>query len=106
MRLLATVPGAERKGDRMPYTSLNGNMYSLLDETGTLALRLSPTDRMAFIERFASSLHQAHGRVMKEYVSVPAPMLAEVERLAPWFAASHAYAATLKPKATVRKGSR
>jgi hypothetical protein len=102
-RLLATVPGVERKGDRMPYTSVNGNMYSFLDETGALALRLSAADRAAFMERYDTSLHEAHGHVMKEYVTVPPTILADANDLDSWLAASHAYAATLKPKGTTRK---
>jgi hypothetical protein len=101
-RVIAAVPGEECKGDRMPYTSMNGNMYSFLDETGTLALRLSPAERMVFMERFDTSLHEAHGHVMKEYVTVPPSMLDDLDLVAPWFVASHANAATLKPKATVR----
>jgi hypothetical protein len=104
-RLIAVEPGIERKGARMPYTSINGNMYSFLDETGALALRLSPSDRAAFMERFGATLHEAHGIVMKEYVSVPASMLDDPELLEPWFLASHAYALTLKPKATTRGSS-
>ena len=100
-RLVATVPGVERKGARMPYTSLNGNMYSYLDGE-ILALRLAPADRTAFIERYGAALHESHGHVMKEYVSVPASMLDELAELAPWLASSHAYAATLKPKPTKR----
>lgn len=30
-KLLATIPGIERKGATMPYTSLNGNMFSFID---------------------------------------------------------------------------
>jgi hypothetical protein len=41
--LVATNPKVERKGAAMPYTSLNGHMFSFLTQTGTLALRL-PAD--------------------------------------------------------------
>jgi len=52
-RLVATVPGVERKGAKMPYTSANGNMSSFLD-SGTLALRLSKDDRDRFIAEFGT----------------------------------------------------
>lgn len=102
-RLVATSPGLERKGAKLPYTSMNGNMSSFLSETGVLALRLSSADRTAFMSRFETTLHEAHGHVMREYVSVPVPLLADTETLTPWFAASVAYVAGLKPKATTRK---
>jgi hypothetical protein len=104
-RLIATSPGLERKGARLPYTSINGNMSSFLGEAGVLALRLSASDRTAFLSRFDTSLHEAHGHVMKEYVSVPGPLLEDTEALAPWFAASLAYVVGLKPKATTRKAA-
>jgi hypothetical protein len=101
-RLVATQPGLERKGATVPYTSLNGHMFSFLSGSGALALRLPPIDRAAFLERYTTTLHEAYGTVMKEYVTVPDALLADTEQLAPWFAASHAYIATLKPKPTRR----
>ena len=46
-------------------------MFSFLDGDGMIALRLSPADRQEFIDRCDASLHEAHGTVMREYVSVP-----------------------------------
>ena len=101
-RIVAMVPGVERKGASIPYTSLHGNMFSYLDG-GSLVLRLGPDDRAAFLEEFGTQLHQAYGIVQKEYVDVPDSLLADTESLRRWFAASHAYAATLRPKPTTRK---
>ena len=39
-RLVATNPDLKRKGKTMPYTSLNGHMFSFLTKEGMLALRL------------------------------------------------------------------
>jgi hypothetical protein len=103
-RLIATVPGIERKGANLPYTSINGNMFSFVDARG-LALRLSPEDRAAFIAEFDARLHEGHGHVMKEYVTVPPPVLADTDVLAPWFAASWIYASALKAKPTTRKAA-
>ena len=71
-RVIATVQGVERKGAKIPYTSLNGNMSSYLAEDGTLVLRLAAADREAFLARYRSRLHEAYGVVQKEYVDVPA----------------------------------
>jgi hypothetical protein len=35
-KLVANNPSIKRKGDTMPYTSLNGNMVSLLGKDGSL----------------------------------------------------------------------
>ena len=102
-RLIATRPEVERKGARIPYTSLNGNMSSYLAEDGTLVLRLAAADREAFLARYASRLHEAYGIVQKEYVDVPGKLLEATADLAPWFAASVTYVGGLRPKPS--KGS-
>jgi len=44
-RLVATNPQVERKGATMPYTSLNGNMFSFLMKSGRVGLRLPEAER-------------------------------------------------------------
>ena len=102
-RVVATLPGVERKGATVPYTSVNGHMFSYLSATGTLALRLAPADRETFIERFRTGLHEAYGIVQKEYVTVPDEVLDDTPTLAPYLAASYAYVSALKPKPTTRR---
>ncbi|MGE0135233.1 MAG: hypothetical protein AB7T16_08885 [Dehalococcoidia bacterium] len=58
--LLAHWPEVERRGASMPYTSLNGNMYSFLGADG-LALRLPKEAREAFVDRFGTRLYEANG---------------------------------------------
>ena len=69
-RLIATQPDVVRKGAAMPYTSVNGNMFSYLQD-GHLVLRLPADERAAFLDRHDTHLHQTHGIVQKEYVDVP-----------------------------------
>jgi len=101
-KIVATIPGLERKGASVPYTSLNGNMFSFLEADGTLALRLSKEDREEFINRFNSRLHTAYGIVQKEYVDVPATLLHSTAEMSRYFARSYEYAKTLKSKPTKR----
>jgi hypothetical protein len=103
-RLVATIPGVDRKGKTLPYTSLNGHMFSFLGEGSVIALRLGPDDRRAFIQRYGATLHEAHGAVMREYVRVPDALADDTSALAPWFERSRAYVAGLKPKPTKRAG--
>ena len=93
-----TIPEIERKGAFVPYTSLNGNMFTYLDSTGTLALRLPKGDRDAFLDKYQAKLCEAYGIVQKEYVSVPAALLENTDELAPYFQVSYQYAMSLKPK--------
>ncbi|MFT5265293.1 MAG: hypothetical protein ACI8YQ_004044 [Polaribacter sp.] len=44
-KLIAANPAIERKGKSMPYTSVNGHMFSFLSKEGTMGLRLSREDR-------------------------------------------------------------
>jgi hypothetical protein len=104
-RLIARFPAIERKGATMPYTSMNGNMFSYLDAEGSMALRLASSDRADFMAAFAAQLHEAYGFIQQEYVTVPAALLADTDRLVPWFERSVAYAATLRPKPTTKKKS-
>lgn len=98
--------GAEMKGASMPYTSVNGNMNSFLDKTGTCAVRLGKVEREAFLQEFATPIyHHETGVEMKEYVTVPPSLLSDARRLGGWLRKSLDYAKTLKPKATTRKKS-
>jgi hypothetical protein len=101
-KLVATVPGVELKGASMPYTSVNGHMFSFLDKEGNLALRLPEMEREAFIKAFRTSLCEAHGTVLKEYVSVPEEAFADTKRIAASFRQSHKYVSAMKPKPTKR----
>jgi TfoX/Sxy family transcriptional regulator of competence genes len=102
-KLVATNPAVERKGDTMPYTSLNGNMFTLLTKEGTLILRLDPGTQAAFVKKYKSKLPVQYGAVMKEYVEVPDALLAKTRELKPYFDLSYAYASSLKAKPTKKK---
>lgn len=102
-KLVASHPYAERKGDTVPYTSLNGNMYSYLSKDGFLALRLAPADREAFLEKYKTTLVYAYGIIQKEYVTVPDSLLKNTDELKLYFDLSYEYVSSLKPKPTTKK---
>ena len=102
VRVVAVTAAVEVKGATMPYTSLNGHMFSFLTKDGTLALRLPQEDRVAFLKKYKTKLCEQHGTVMKEYVEVPASLLAKTAELKLYFKISHAYVGELKPKATTK----
>jgi hypothetical protein len=103
-RMLAGVPEAELKGAECPYTSLNGNMYSNISRANVIGLRLGPADRAAFLAKFNGTLFESiPGFIQKEYVAVPAALLDDTPTLQDYFQRSHAYAGTLRPKATQQR---
>jgi hypothetical protein len=102
-KLVATNPEVEQKGASVPYTSLNGNMFSYLHASGAMALRLPEAERKKFLAKYKTSLFEAYGVVQKEYVTVPDSLLAKTDELRPYFEISVEYAKSLKPKPTKRR---
>jgi hypothetical protein len=102
-KLVATNPRVERKGATMPYTSLNGHMFSFLTKIGTLALRLPADERDAFLKKYKTRLCEQHGSVLAEYVEVPDTLLKKTHELKKYFDLSYAYVVSLKPKPTKKK---
>ena len=103
-QLIATNPRIERKGAANPYTSLNGNMFTLLHQS-RLAIRLPQDKREEFLKKHKTTLFEAYGTVMKEYVAVPEGLLKNTKELKKYLDFSYEYAKTLKPKPTKKKSS-
>ena len=101
-KLIAALPEIERKGAANPYTSLNGNMFTLLHE-GNLAIRLPQHEREKFLKKYKTSLYVAYGAVMREYVAVPDSLLAKTSELKKYVEMSYEYTKTLKSKPTQKK---
>jgi hypothetical protein len=102
-KLLATVPGVERKGDTVPYSSHNGHMFTYLSKAGVMALRLPETDREGFLEKYAARLCTQYGIVQKEYVEVPDALLQKPKELKTYLEISFAYVSGLTPKSAAKK---
>ena|ERR1700731_1460198 len=102
-KLVSTLPNVQRKGATVPYTSINGHMFSYLSKTGTLALRLPEDARELFLKKYKATLCKQYGVVQKEYVEVPDALLKKTSELKEYFALGFAYVGTLKPKPTTRK---
>lgn len=102
-KLVATNPRVERKGATVPYTSLNGHMFSYLSKQGRLQLRLPDAEREAFLKKYKAKLTEAYGKVQPEYVEVPDALLASTRELKQFFDCSYEYVSSLKPKPTARK---
>ncbi|HKD81000.1 MAG TPA: hypothetical protein VKH81_14985 [Candidatus Angelobacter sp.] len=102
-KLLQTIPEIERKGAANPYTALNGNMFTLLLQSKSLAIRLPKAEREGFLKKHKTRLFEAYGAVMPEYVAVPDSLLKNTKELQKYLQISYDYAKTLKPKATKKK---
>jgi len=103
-QLLATRPAIERKGKANPYTSLNGHMFTLLHDSRRLAIRLPEDKREEFLKKHKTTLFEAYGRTMQEYVAVPDALLKNTKELQRYLELSYEYVKTLKPKPSRKKG--
>ena len=101
-KLIATIPGIQRKGAANPYTALNGNMFTLLHQS-RLAIRLPEDKREEFRKKYKTGLFEAYGAVMPEYVAVPDALLMKTKELQRYLELSYEYVKTLKPKPTKKK---
>jgi hypothetical protein len=104
-RLIETNRNIERKGVGLPYTSVNGHMFTFLTASGSLAIRLPQSEREAFIRKYNSALFEAHGVILKEYVAVPDQLLKNTGELTKYLDLSFQYAMTLKPKTPKKSAS-
>ena len=102
-KLVATNAAVQRKGATVPYTSVNGHMFSYLGKTGELALRL-PADALGpFLKKYKTTHCQLYGVVQKEYAMVPDKLLRKTSELKKYFDISFAYVSSLKSKPTKKK---
>jgi TfoX/Sxy family transcriptional regulator of competence genes len=74
-------------------------MFTLLHQS-RLAIRLPEHEREKFLKKYKTSLFEAYGTVMKEYVAVPDNLLPKTKELKKYLELSYSYSKTLKPKQT------
>ncbi|MEL6535405.1 MAG: hypothetical protein AAFQ98_08340 [Bacteroidota bacterium] len=102
-KLLATDGRMEMKGKKFRYTSVNGHMFTYLDPTGCLGIRMSKEDQKAFGDLYGSEPYIQYNSVMRDYVKVPDDLFLDTETLAPWLTKSYSYITSLPPKPTTKK---
>lgn len=101
-KLVATHPNAVLKGATIPYTSLNGHMYSFISKEDEVTLKLPEDEKTRFIDKYKTKLAENYGIVQKEYVVVPDNLLKKTNELKEYFNISYKYVSSLKPKTTAK----
>ena len=97
-KLIATNADIPRKGDVHPYTSVNGHMFSYLDQTGVMGLRLPKDELEPFIKKYKTKLFESYGVVKKDWVEIPDTLLKKTKELKKYLDMSFEHTKTLKPK--------
>lgn len=64
-RLIEMNPNFERKGKTVPYTSVNGHMFSQLNKAGEIGIRLSKEDGERFMKEHQTTVFKSYGSVMR-----------------------------------------
>lgn len=96
-------PRAERrKMFGYPCGFVGGNMFTGLHQE-SLIVRLAEKDRRELIGKGGAVFEPMAGRPMKEYVAVPAAVVADEKALRRWMARAFEYAASLPAKAPKAK---
>jgi len=102
--MVATQPDVLHKGQaKLPHTSVNTWMFSMVSKDGRVGLRLPKDRRAEFNEKYQTGDYKNYGATIREYSEVPLDLLQNIAELAPWFAESYAYTQSLKPKPTKKK---
>jgi len=73
-------------------------MFTYLDQTGTLGMRLPPDQVDAFLKKYMSTMFVSYGVVKKDWVTVPDALLKKTKELKKYLDMSFEHTRTLKPK--------
>jgi hypothetical protein len=96
--LVANCPRFKRKGKTMPYTSVNGYMFSLLNKAGEIGIRFSKEVQEKYIKEFDSTIFKSYNSIMHGYVLIPENMLEDLDNVARYLDESYDYVISLEPK--------
>jgi TfoX/Sxy family transcriptional regulator of competence genes len=103
-RATSDLPGAEpRTMFGYPSVFLNGNMLACIFQD-RIMVRLSESDRTAAGQIGGKPFEPSPGRAMKEYVELPAKVVASPPELRSWVERGRSFVATLPKKAKKKKG--
>ena len=96
---MTAIPAQKRMMFGCPVYSVNGNMFTGV-HASDIFIRLADADRQQFLKSFdeAAPFEPVAGRIMKEYVTLPAAVYESPERFLVWLDKSIKYAAELPPK--------
>jgi TfoX/Sxy family transcriptional regulator of competence genes len=104
-KALPASPGVTRR-PMFGYASafVNGNMFAGTFQDA-IVLRLAESDRVALLKLKGAAPFAPMGRPMKEYVVVPASIVATPKALGTWIERSHRYALALPAKTTAKQST-
>ena len=96
---MATFPAQKRMMFGCPAYFIDGNMFIGVHQS-SIILRLTEADRNSIMRQFdeAAPFEPFPGRLMKEYIAIPAAVYDDPDTLRSWLDKAVKYAAVLPPK--------
>jgi TfoX/Sxy family transcriptional regulator of competence genes len=87
-----------------PVYMINRNMFAGVHQDN-IFIRLSEADRKSILGKVtgATQFEPLKGHIMKEYITIPEALYKDAGAFEQWLKRSHAYAASLPPKASKKK---
>ena len=73
-------------------------MFTYLDQSGTMGIRLPKDELEAFLTKYKTTLFESYGVVKKDWATVPEALLKNTKELKKYLGLSYACVKTLKPK--------
>jgi TfoX/Sxy family transcriptional regulator of competence genes len=104
-KAVPTSPNVTRR-PMFGYASafVHGNMFAGTFQD-SIVVRLAETDRAALLKLKGAAPFEPMGHPMKEYVVIPASIVAKPRDLGVWIERGHRYALTLPAKSATKKGA-
>src|SRR5580704_4599669 len=80
-KLVAGNPGIERKSGIHPYRSANGRMFTYLDQTARMGIRLPNDELDTFLTKYETTLFRPCGVVKEDRATAPHTLPAKTAEL-------------------------
>jgi hypothetical protein len=82
----------------MPYTSANGQMFSLLNKAGELGIRFSKEVQKSYLAKLGTTPFRSHGAEMRGYVLIPEKLFKTPKKVTALLDEAYDYVMSLEPK--------
>lgn len=96
--LLAQLPEMQRKGKSVPYKSINGHMFTLVNKDGELGTRIGEKRVKEMQASGEAEQFRSHNANMRGYIKLSDTMLKDTKRCLAFFEEAQAHVLTLKAK--------
>lgn len=95
--LVGKCPRLERLGKTMPYTAVNGYMFSLLNKAGEIGIRFSKEKQQHYMASYDTTNYKSYGAIMNGYILITEKMLEDANLITQLLNESYDYFNSIAP---------